>query len=104
MGAFAMGENSHKAITQDLIKLIDERPEIGVMLEESIAKAKEINPDKQTNPVQNLSDYYDFIDSSSELIPQDVLNDPANLTRDQILQSICISISWLISLCLNWKT
>ena len=85
----AMGEDSHKAITQDLINLIEKNPEIGTMLEESIAKAKEINPDTQTNPVQNLSDYYDFIDSASELIPQDVLDDPANLTRDQILQSIC---------------
>jgi phosphatidylserine decarboxylase precursor len=41
------------------------------------------------NPVQNLSNYYDFIDRTSELIPQDVLEDPSNLTRDQILQSIC---------------
>jgi phosphatidylserine decarboxylase len=84
-----MGEDSHKAITQDLIKLIDEQPEIGTMLEESIAKAREVNPDRQTNPVQSLSEYYDFIDNASELIPQDVLDDPANLTRDQILQSIC---------------
>jgi phosphatidylserine decarboxylase len=89
ISAVAMGEDSHKAITQDLIKLIENNPEIGVMLEESIAKAKEINPDRQTNPAQNLSEYYDFIDSASELIPQDVMNDPANLTRDQILQSIC---------------
>jgi len=85
----AMGEDSHKAITQDLINLVEKNPEIGTMLVESIAKAKKINPDPQTNPVQNLSDYYDFIDRASELIPQDVLDDPANLTRDQILQSIC---------------
>ncbi|MDD2755271.1 MAG: phosphatidylserine decarboxylase [Methanothrix sp.] len=89
ISAVAMGEDSHKAITQDLMKLIENNPEIGVMLEESIAKAKDINPDRQTNPAQNLSEYYDFIDSASDLIPQDVLNDPANLTRDQILQSIC---------------
>ncbi|MCX6673975.1 MAG: phosphatidylserine decarboxylase [Methanothrix sp.] len=85
----AMGEDSHKAITQDLINLIEKNPEIGNMLEASIAKAKEINPDPKTNPVQNLSDYYDFIDSTSEIIPQDVLGDPSNITRDQILQSIC---------------
>jgi phosphatidylserine decarboxylase precursor len=85
----AMGEDSHKAITQDLINLIEKNPEIGNMLEASIAKAKEINPDPRTNPVQNLSDYYYFIDSTSELIPQDVLDDPANITRNQILQSIC---------------
>ncbi|MDQ1262202.1 MAG: phosphatidylserine decarboxylase [Euryarchaeota archaeon] len=85
----AMGEDSHKAITQDLITLIENNPEIGSMLEESIAKAKEINPDMNTNPVQNLSEYYNFIDRTSELIPQDVLDDPSNLTRDQVLQSIC---------------
>ncbi|HPS92318.1 MAG TPA: phosphatidylserine decarboxylase [Methanothrix sp.] len=89
LSIIAAGEESHKAITQDLIKLIDEQPEIGTMLEESIAKAREINPDRQTNPAQSLSEYYDFIDNASELIPQDVLDDPANLTRDQILQSIC---------------
>ena len=85
----AMENDNHKAITQDLIGLIEENPEIGNMLEASIAKAKEINPDPKTNPVQNLSDYYDFIDSASELIPQDVLENPSDLTRDQILQSIC---------------
>jgi hypothetical protein len=61
ISAVAMGEDSHKAITQDLMKLIENNPEIRIMLEESIAKAKEINPDRQTNPVQNLSEYYDFI-------------------------------------------
>lgn len=85
----AMENDNHKAITQDLIGLIEKNPEIGNMLEASIAKAKEINPDPKTNPVQNLSDYYNFIDSASELIPQDVLENPSDLTRDQVLQSIC---------------
>lgn len=84
-----MENDNHKAITQDLIGLIEKNPEIGNMLEVSIAKAKEINPDPKTNPVQNLSDYYNFIDSASELIPRDVLGNPSDLTRDQILQSIC---------------
>ncbi len=84
-----MENDNHKAITQDLIGLIEKNPEIGNMLEMSIAKAKEINPDPKTNPVQNLSDYYNFIDSASELIPRDVLENPSDLTRDQILQSIC---------------
>lgn len=85
----AMENDNHKAITQDLIGLIEKNPEIGNMLEVSIAKAKEKNPDPKTNPVQNLSDYYNFIDSASELIPRDVLENPSDLTRDQILQSIC---------------
>lgn len=85
----AIGDDDHKPITKDLIELIKENPEIGRMLEASIAKARETNPDPETNPVQNLSEYYDFIDRASELIPQDVIEDPSNLTSDQILQSIC---------------
>jgi hypothetical protein len=40
----------HKAITQDLIQLLKERPEIEGMLKESLEKAKSINPDIVTNP------------------------------------------------------
>jgi len=81
----SLGNDNHKNITRDLIDLVEENPEIGNLLEASIAEAKEINPDPKANPVQSLSDYYDFIDSTSELIPQDVLENPSNLTRDQIL-------------------
>jgi len=82
-------ETSHKQITQDLIDLVKNNPEIKPMLEASIAEAKKHNPDPKTNPVQNLSDYYDYLDSASELIPQNVLENPANLIREQILQSLC---------------
>lgn len=80
---------NHKAITCELIKLVKQNPKIGTMLEASIAEAKKKNPDKKTNPVQNLAEYYNFIDTSSELIPRAMLNNTANLTRDNILQSIC---------------
>lgn len=89
LSAVSMGDDGHKQITLDLMDLMEKNPEIATMLEESIAQAKEINPDLETNPVQSLSDYYDFVDSASELIPQDVLENPSDLTRDQILQSIC---------------
>ena len=82
-------DDNHKPITQELIKLVEENPEIGNMLETSITEAKKINPDPKTNPAQSLSEYYDYIDSASELIPQAVLENPSNLIRDQILQSLC---------------
>ncbi len=85
----SIGDDGHKQITRNLIDLVEKNPEIGSMLEASIAEAKNINPDPKTNPVQNLSDYYDFIDRASELIPQDLLENPSDLTSDQILQSIC---------------
>jgi len=84
-----MGDDGHKPITYELINLVEENPEIGSMLEASIAEAKETNPKPGTNPVQSLSEYYDYIDRTSELIPQDVLENPSDLTSDQILQSIC---------------
>jgi len=86
--AFAKSDH-HKPITQELINLVENNPEIGNMLKASIAEAKKLNPDPKTNPAQSLSEYYDYIDSASELIPQGVLENPSNLVRDQILQSIC---------------
>jgi len=80
----------HKPITWELINLLEENPEVKGMLEKSITEAKKINPDPKTNPVQSLRDYYDFIDRASELIPQDVLENPPSFTlKDQILQGIC---------------
>ena len=83
-------ENNHKPITQELINLVENNPEIGNMLEKSIAEAKKANPDLKTNPVQSLSDYYDFIDRASELLPQDMIESSPSFTlRDQMLQGIC---------------
>jgi phosphatidylserine decarboxylase len=83
-------QDSHKPITRELINLVEKNPEIRTMLEESIAEAKKINPDPKTNPVQSLPDYYKFVDRASELIPQDVLENPSTFTlKDQILQGIC---------------
>lgn len=83
-------DNNHKQITRELIALVETNPEIRNMLEASIAEAKKVNPDPKTNPVQSLRDYYDFIDRASELIPQDILENPPSFTlKDQILQGIC---------------
>ncbi len=85
----AAAEIKNKPITIELKKLLKSDPKIRKMLELSIASAVTINKDKLTNPVKTLSDYYTYIDAASELIPQQILQDPKNLTRDQILQSIC---------------
>ncbi|MFC1576822.1 phosphatidylserine decarboxylase [Candidatus Omnitrophota bacterium] len=88
-GAVLAQDDNHKPITLELIDLVEKNPEIGTMLEVSIAEAKKINPDPKTNPVQGLQDYYDFIDKASQLIPQEILDNPPDLTRDQIMQSLC---------------
>jgi len=83
-------EITHQPITLQLITLIDNNPEIGELLEESIAKAKEANPDPATNPVQSLDDYYAYIDRASQSLPFDMWDISTELSmRDQMLQGIC---------------
>ena len=89
-GAVSAEGSNHKPITKELIKLIEDNPEIGDMLERSIAEAYKVNTDPQTNPVQSLSDYYDFIDRASECLPQDLLDGFPHLSEhEQMLQGIC---------------
>lgn len=88
-GCAENGNDQHQPVTQELIQLVESNSEIRSLLTTSIVEAKKVNPDPKTNPAQSLSGYYDFIDRASQLIPQDVLDNPADLTRDQILQSIC---------------
>lgn len=79
----------HTAITEKLITLVGENPEVRVMLEKSIAEAAAVNPDKQSNPVRSLPGYYDFLDRASQLLPQDIVKGPSASVRDQMLQGIC---------------
>lgn len=68
--------NHHKPVTKRLITLLKKDPEINKMLKKSIEKAKEINPDKKTNPVQNLNEFFNLVDKMSVLIPnEDVADD-----------------------------
>lgn len=86
----AQEETAHQPITLQLMGLIENNPEIGELLQASIAKAMEINPDPVTNPVQSLEDYYAFIDRTSQCLPQDMLECSPELTvREQMLQGIC---------------
>ncbi len=82
-------KSHHKPITKELMELLKNNPELKTLLKASIAKAKDINPDKKSNPAQSLSEYYDYIDSAVELIPMQVLINPSNLLREQIMQSLC---------------
>ena len=79
----------HQPITQELIALVSANPEIGTMLEASIAKASQINPDKKTNPVRSLAEYYDFIDRALNLLPQQILERPDNPLPVQMQQGYC---------------
>ena len=55
--------------TRELIEMIDKDPALESLLISSLEKAKEINPDKHTNPAQSLEDYYGFISWAETSMP-----------------------------------
>ena len=55
--------------TKELLELLENNPEIESMLISSIEKARQINPEKSTNPVQSLKEYIDFISYSETAMP-----------------------------------
>ena len=59
----------HEPITWDLIRTVEHNPELKSLLQESIRKAAELNPDRRTNPVYSLESYYAFIDRSALALP-----------------------------------
>ena len=76
--------------TIELIKIVEENPEIKSLLLASIAQAKEINSDKKTNPAQTLEEYYEFVSWTENVMPWQFLEvDYANTLYDRIDQSLC---------------
>lgn len=69
--------SAHEPITQELIGILKENPEVKSMLETSIEKAKEINGDKKTNPAQTLEQYYEYIDWAAKAMPWNISKDVA---------------------------
>ena len=59
----------------DMENYLESDPELKALMEKSIAKAREINPDPDTNPVGNLDEFYDFIDWATTCMPWNVLTD-----------------------------
>lgn len=82
-------QTKHEPITQQLITMVEHNSEIKKMLIQSINMSKKINPDKVTNPAQNLEEYYDFIDWAAKAMPWAILPDlPYSTLYDKIDQSL----------------
>lgn len=62
----------HENITAVLIKLAEQNPELKKLLEKSVKKAREANPDINTNPVTDLQSYYSFIDRCARALPWEI--------------------------------
>ncbi|WP_455634680.1 phosphatidylserine decarboxylase [Parabacteroides sp.] len=76
--------------TQDLINLVDNDIRIKELLVEAIEKGKTINPDKATNPVQSLDEYYEFIDRSQTEMPWNIITTPGQPSIfGRMYQALC---------------
>lgn len=61
-----------KAAAQ-LTKLLESDPQVMEMLAASIAQANQVNPDKNSNPVQSVDDYLDFVAWAETAMPWSLL-------------------------------
>lgn len=66
----------YSSTTCELIDLVNSGAELKDLLVKSIAKARSINPDKDTNPAQSLEEFYDFIEWSLTTLPRFILRLP----------------------------
>lgn len=83
------GTARHEPITEELISMVEHNAELKSMLVESIEKTTKINPDRVTNPVRTLDEYYSFIDWAAKAMPWSILpNAPYASLYDQIDQSL----------------
>jgi len=63
----------HAAQTQALMTMAEHDAELKSLLEKSIAAAAKVNPDRVSNPAQNLAEYYDFLDWAATAMPFNIL-------------------------------
>ena len=54
-------------------EVMNQNPDIRVLVEKSIARASTINPDRKTNPVQSLNELYDFLDYTVTCMPWNIM-------------------------------
>ncbi|WP_424961111.1 phosphatidylserine decarboxylase [Ekhidna sp.] len=83
-------EAQYGKATQELIALLERDPELKSMLELSLAKAKAINPDPNTNPAQNLEEYFQFVSWAETTMPWALLKkEEYPEIFDNIFQGLC---------------
>ncbi|WP_207706721.1 phosphatidylserine decarboxylase [Acetobacterium tundrae] len=84
-------ETAHEPITQELVLMVEHNPELKTLLIKSIEQAKAVNPDKNSNPVQSLDEFYDFVDWADHALPWSILPNVESTypgLYDQIDQSL----------------
>ncbi len=83
-------EVEYGAATKELIDLLEGDPELKSMLQSSLEKAKGVNPDPNTNPAQNLEEYYQLVTWMETAMPWAVLKkEEYPEIFDHIFQGFC---------------
>ena len=70
-----VSEQEHSEATLALKKYLEDDPQLMALMEKSIEKAHEINPDPDTSPVTSVDELYDFIDWNVKALPWNLLTD-----------------------------
>lgn len=87
---------SYGPATTELVELLETNPEVKELLITSIAQAKAINPDRNTNPAQNLEEYLEFVSWTETAMPWALLQkEEYPEIFDNIFQSIAY-FHWII--------
>ena len=71
---------------------LENDPELMALMEKTIAQARQVNPDTDTNPVGSVEELYDFIDWLTVCMPWNVL---ADVTYPTLYVSIDQSIDYI---------
>ena len=64
---------THSQMTVDLMEMLDNDSELKALVEKSLAKAWEVNPDPKTNPAKNLDELYAFTDWAEKCLPWETI-------------------------------
>jgi len=83
-------ERQHTEAVSELIRLMDGNPGVKALLEKSIAKAAEVNPDRRYNPAQTLTEFYDFVDWNVRQLPWDVMIQRLLLSHGGVRRAVCL--------------
>ncbi len=86
-----LAQKKHEPITQHLITMVEHNAGLKELLVKSIEKAKEINPDKVTNPAQTVEEYYTFVDWAAKAMPWSIL---PNISYPKLYEQIDQSLDY----------
>jgi hypothetical protein len=78
--------------TNELVQMLDTNPELKSLFIASMEKAKQVNPDTNTNPLQSLEKYYEFASKAETSPPWAVAKPGQSISAKEDLFQIPLPI------------